>query len=134
MRSELTKAVESLETALGALRAAPTERDAEHLRDRLARAQWCISIAATSVFAVQAAARSPLPPIETNYTECPACPACDERVAVAVDRDGRTLPPPLLFCPGCGHRWAASAEDRALAEGADAAWAALVGSSGSVSP
>ena len=124
--SRLSKAVADLQTAINALHEAPRERDADHLRHRLATAQDCIALAATAVFAVQAAARSPLPPTETDYTECPACPTCDERVAVAVDRDGRTLPPPLLHCPGCGHRWAASAEDRALAEGADAAWAALV--------
>jgi heterodisulfide reductase subunit A-like polyferredoxin len=125
--SEITKAIACLETALGALREVPNARDAEELRDALASAQGCIASAASSVFAVQAAARSPLPPTETHHTICPACPACQELVAVAVERDGRTLPPPLLYCPGCGHRWAASAEERALAEGADAAWAALVG-------
>ena len=59
------------------------------------------------------------------HHDCPACPACALRVGVALGRDATTvLPSPWLYCPACGHRWRASAEDRAQAERADAAWAA----------
>ena len=57
------------------------------------------------------------------HHDCPACPACTLRVGVTYDRDDRPLPSPGLWCPACGHQWSASAEDRAQAEAADAAWA-----------
>ena len=57
------------------------------------------------------------------HHNCPRCPACTLRVGVTYDRDEVALPSPRLWCPACGHQWSASAEDRAQAEAADAAWA-----------
>ena len=65
-----------------------------------------------------------------DFLDCPRCPACRLPVGATYDRDELPLPAPRLYCPACGHQWDASAEDRAQAEGADAAWAAARGRHG----
>ena len=120
------KAMEALQRAMAALHSAGLATDAETLRDRLERAQRDIATAASDVFAVLETARAPLAPNAADYGDCPPCPACEAPVGVAHNQGGEALPSPLLYCPGCGHRWFGTATERAQAEGADAEWQRLV--------
>ena len=57
-------------------------------------------------------------------TTWPPCAAgCGLGPVCAHDRDDRPLPGTDLWCSACGHRWTASADDRAQAEREDARWA-----------
>ena len=60
--------------------------------------------------------------VTAPWCDCPPCASCGATAGITVDRNDRPLPPPWLWCPACGHRWEASAEDRAQAERAQAAW------------
>lgn len=60
-------------------------------------------------------------PVKPHH-DCPSCPECALAVGVGYDRDDVPLPPPGLWCPACGCLWQGTAEDRAQADRADAAW------------
>jgi len=60
--------------------------------------------------------------VTAPWCDCPPCASCGTEVGIPTTSDGSPLPPPWLWCPACGHRWEASAEDRARADRAQAAW------------